>query len=384
MSFYLAFKEVWRNRGRFFLFSLVITLITTLVLFIAALAEGLALANKEYLENLDADLLVFQKNVELSATASRLGFSILNNIRRVDGVAEAGPIGFSNGSLVFSDNRENLDVSLIGVEAGKPGEPPVIEGQNRTINRGMDAIIDMNVVDRSGVKLGDMITIKTLQNSKEEFYTLRVIGISEPLQYLYAPSVFLPYRTWEQISPQGAPTSGLVESTSNVVAVQVAEGYDPAQVGQAIESQVRNVETSDITTAYESIPGYSAQQNTLNTQRGFTLLIGILVIGGFFQIQMLQKVPQIGVLKAIGTSNRTVAIMVVSQIVLVTTFGVLLGSLAAFGLGSAIPNSVPVVFNGSSVVIAIITLLMIGPVGGLVSVRLAVSVEPLIALGLSS
>ena len=37
MAFYLALKEVWRNRGRFFLFSLVIALITTLVLFIAAL-----------------------------------------------------------------------------------------------------------------------------------------------------------------------------------------------------------------------------------------------------------------------------------------------------------------------------------------------------------
>jgi putative ABC transport system permease protein len=43
-------------------------------------------------------------------------------------------------------------------------------------------------------------------------------------------------------------------------------------------------------------PGYSAQQSTLNTQGGFTLFIGILVIGGFFQIQILQKVAQIGVL----------------------------------------------------------------------------------------
>jgi len=34
MPFYLAFKEMWRNRGRFFLFSLVIALITVLVLFI--------------------------------------------------------------------------------------------------------------------------------------------------------------------------------------------------------------------------------------------------------------------------------------------------------------------------------------------------------------
>lgn len=38
MAVYLAMKEILRYRGRFFLFSLVIALITTLVLFIAALA----------------------------------------------------------------------------------------------------------------------------------------------------------------------------------------------------------------------------------------------------------------------------------------------------------------------------------------------------------
>ena len=86
MALYLSFKEVWRNRGRFFLFSLVIALITTLVLFIAALAEGLAGANKEYLSKLDAELVVFQQNVDTSIAASRIGRSKLNDIRRVDGV----------------------------------------------------------------------------------------------------------------------------------------------------------------------------------------------------------------------------------------------------------------------------------------------------------
>ena len=88
MAFYLAFKEVWRNKGRFFLFSLVISLITTLVLFIAALSEGLALSNKEYLEKLNAELLVFQKDVELSANTSRIGRSKLNDIQRVEGIEE--------------------------------------------------------------------------------------------------------------------------------------------------------------------------------------------------------------------------------------------------------------------------------------------------------
>ena len=54
LAFYLALKEVFRYRGRFLLFSLVIALITLLVLFIAALGEGLANGNRQYLANLDA------------------------------------------------------------------------------------------------------------------------------------------------------------------------------------------------------------------------------------------------------------------------------------------------------------------------------------------
>jgi putative ABC transport system permease protein len=384
MSLFLAMKEVLRNKGRFFLFSLVIALITTLVLFIAALADGLALANREFFDKLDAELLAFQENVEYSAATSRIDFSTINDIERVEGVQAAGPIGLSNAVLVFSDGRENLDISLIGVEAGKPGDPPVIAGSTLLSDRGSEVVIDEYVASRSGVNIGDKLTVKTIQGSQEEFFELSVIGLTDGRQYLYAPSVFLPYQTWEKIKPGAASSGNLVDTTSNILAIKVQPGFDPLEVQNHVVSQVPDIEVSDKQTAIESLPGYSVQQNTLNTQQAFTLLIGILVIGGFFQIQMLQKVPLIGVMKAIGTSNRVIGLSVVEQIVLVTSFGVLLGSLATFLLALGIPDSVPVIFTGTNVLFAILTLLAIGPIGGLVSVRKAVSVEPLIALGLSS
>jgi putative ABC transport system permease protein len=58
ISSYLAVKEVWRNRGRFLLVSMVIALITLLVLFIAALGEGLGNGNREYISKVDAQLIV--------------------------------------------------------------------------------------------------------------------------------------------------------------------------------------------------------------------------------------------------------------------------------------------------------------------------------------
>ena len=70
LAFYLALKEVFRNKGRFLLVSLVIALITLLVLFIAALGEGLANGNRQYVANLDAQLVVFLEKSDFSISAS--------------------------------------------------------------------------------------------------------------------------------------------------------------------------------------------------------------------------------------------------------------------------------------------------------------------------
>jgi putative ABC transport system permease protein len=383
MALYLSIKEVWRGRGRFFLFSLVIALITVLVLFIAALAEGLAMANKEYLSKLDAELLVFQQNVDASISASRIGRSKLNDIRRVDGVAAIGSIGFASGALVLP-GQPNTDVSLIGVEPGQPGSPAVLAGQPLQTSLANEVVIDGRLAERAGIRVGDTITIQTIQGAEEKFFEVSVVGQTSGQQFLFAPSVFLPYRAWDTIRPQGAATSGLVEITSNVVAVKIENPADQQLVAGRIAAEVSGVEVTDIPTAIQSLPGFAAQQSTLTTQQAFTLLIGVLVVGGFFQIQLLQKVPQIGVLKAIGTANGIVAGAVVLQIVIVTTFGVLLGGLITAGLSLGLPGSIPILFSGSSVALAIGLLLAIGPLGGLVSVFRAVSVEPLIALGLQS
>jgi len=384
MSLYLAFKEIWRSRSRFFLFSLVIALITTLVLFIAALAGGLASANKEYIEKIDAELLIFQENVDLLTTSSRIGRSKLNDIRRVEGVETIGPIGFSSASIVNREAGEALDISLIGVEPGKPGDAPVLEGRGLRSKRTYEAVIDKNVVAQTGLQVGDEFTLKTIQGTEEEYFDLKVIGITDKRQYFFQPSIIVPFLTWDKIRPQAINGEGPTEPelVANIVAVKLENPAELEAMRQRLVSQVDGIEAADIETAIQAIPGFSAQQSTLNTQRGFTLFIGVLVLGGFFQIQTLQKVPQIGMLKAIGAANITVAVATLLQIILVTIFGVLLGAISTLALSAAMPAGIPIIFTGNTIIAAIVSLLLIGPAGGLVSIRLATKVEPLTAIGL--
>ncbi|NUM45143.1 MAG: ABC transporter permease [Anaerolineales bacterium] len=383
MALYLTIKEIWRNRNRYLTFSLVIALITVLVLFIAGLGEGLATANKEFIEKIDGELLLFQENTELSTTASRIAWSKLNDIQRVPGVAEVGPIGLATATIVYPELENPLDVSLIGVEPGKPGQAPAYLGRDLLTERGLETVIDEDIAAEMSLELGDTIIIKTIQGTEDEFFELTIVGIATGQQYFFLPSIFVPYQTWDRIRPQANPG---VESelTANIIAIKLQNPEAWEEMIPVLQTQVDGIEAVDKVTAYEAGPGYAAQQSTLNTQKGFTLLISVLVIGGFFQIQTLQKVPQIGMLKAIGASNTIVATAALLQIVIVTAIGILLGSSITLLLSLGFPANIPIIFTGNAILTAIISLFLIGPIGGMVAIRLALRVEPLTALGLNS
>ena len=380
---FLAWKEIWGYRGRYFLISMVIALITVLVLFIAGLAEGLGAGNREYLEKLNADLILYQANVDLSIPSSRLDHAKLNDVRRIEGVQAVGSLGFSNASLILGTDQEPLKISLIGVDPGKPGEPPVDAGRGLAGSRDKEAIIDRNVALRTDLQVGDQFTIKTVQGTDEEFYTLTVAGISDGRQYSLQPSVFVPHLTWDRIKPK-ASVDDKADLIFNNIAVQLDDPAGQEVMTRQIESRLPKVQAVNRVTAYENTPGYQAQQSTLRTQRIFTLLIGVLVIGGFFQIQTLQKVAQIGMLKAIGVSNLSIILAFILQIVLITLLGVAIGSLGTLLLSLTFPVTIPIVFTSQSIVAAVVSLLIIGPLGGLVSLRILLKVEPLTALGLAS
>ncbi len=58
--------------------------------------------------------------------------------------------------------------------------------------------------------------------------------------------------------------------------------------------------------------------------------------------------------------------------------------LATLLLAMFLPPSIPIVFIGQEILVAVLTLLIIGPLGGMVSIRYLLRVEPLTALGLAS
>ena len=380
LATYLAVKEVIRNKGRFLLVALVIALITVLVLFIAALGEGLSNANRQYVANLDAQLIVFLEKSDYSITASRLDPNTVKSVRRVEGVADAGPIYTSNTQIVSLP--EPLKISMLGVEAERPGMPPLLEGRYFRGGEAREAVMDMSVAQRTNLKIGDEIEVRSTQGTNDEFYTLKIVGLVDEQAYFFQPTIFVPAGTWELVRPQSESDLNSDTPYPNIIAVKLDDPTQVEEMKLRLQNEVTNIEVADIETTINNIPGYTAQQGTVQTQAVFTLLIGILVIGGFFQIQILQKVPQIGVLKAIGSSNFVVGLSAVIQIIVVTAIGVGIGATLNYLFSLVLPPAIPLEFNGTRSFIAIFLLLFIGPFGGMVSIIYAVRIEPLKALRL--
>jgi putative ABC transport system permease protein len=375
-----------RNKARFLAVVLIVALITLLVLFTAAFGDGLALAGKQYLENVDAQLILFQEDVDISIPASQLNRARLNNVKRVEGVEDVGPIGFAIASIVLSngETEDKIDVSLIGVEPGKPGAPIVFDGVELRSRRANEVILGQNVLDKANIPIGSYIDLKVTQGGEEEIYSLKVIGHTKGQQYFFLPSVFVPLLTWDRIKSEFNPDVSESDMGFNIAAVKLKNPDTWPEMIEIIERNVNGVELTDPVTTYQATQGFSDMQAVIDAQQRFVLLIVMLVIGSFFQIQTLQKVAQIGMLKAIGASNWLIAATLLVQVMLTTVIGVAVGGLAVSVIASMLPPGIPATFDGQKVIIAVITLLVSGPLTGLVSLRTLLKVEPLTALGLGA
>jgi putative ABC transport system permease protein len=288
------------------------------------------------------------------------------------------------GAMMDMMVPEYMDVSFIGVEPGMPGEPPVLEGTGLQRRSAHEAIVDRSVALMGGFEVGDEFMVRSAQGNEDQYYELRVVGITDSRKYSIRSSVFVPILVWDKMRPQPTVGGGTGAPICNVGVVQLEDPTQIESMSALLESRVSGIEAVDRVTAYENTPGYSEQQSTLATQNGFALLIGMLVIGGFFQIQILQKVSQIGMLKAIGTPNAVVGLATVLQIVAITVVGIVIGSLITLGLSLSFPPNIPLVFDLRTGLTAILTILAVGPIGGLVAIRYSLRIEPLTALGLGS
>jgi putative ABC transport system permease protein len=94
----------------------------------------------------------------------------------------------------------------------------------------------------------------------------------------------------------------------------------------------------------------------------------------------LQKLPELGVMKAIGTKTGYLARTLIVQVALLGFIGVILGTVIAWGVSLLIGNAVPVDLSMRQFVVFGAILLVVALLGTLLSLLRVARVDPLDAI----
>lgn len=361
---FLALREMRHAKLRFALITLVIVMVSSLVFIIAALANGLSEGNTAAIEALPVDGIVVSAGSDFQLDRSTVSAGAARSIAALDGVTAAEPIGIASANIKTAGQTRLIGASLFGIVPDGMVQPRIASGA------GLGSVANGAVIDRTlandGIGIGDTITVQPGD------VNLTVVGITGGQTYRIAPVLFVPLDLFQKLHP-----SQPGEPSDSVTAILV-KGNKTAMA--AIPGAVPDTTVGSKQQIANRIPGESEQNSTLLLIQLFLVVIAAGIIAAFFYIITLQKMPELGVMKAIGAGTGYLARSLVVQVALLAFAGVLLGISLADTLDLVIGNSVPYAISAQRMALFGALLLVTAIGGTLLSLVRIARVDPLDAI----
>ncbi|GAB6549334.1 ABC transporter permease [Bacillus cereus] len=350
---YLALRELKRSKLRYGLIGVIMILLSFLVLVISGLANGLSHDNASFIQTMDAKSFVLSKDAEGKMLRSQIDLNNEDVKKEITKDQGAVPFRIQMSTYLKGDSSKKVDVALVSSKRDSIIEPKITEGRKYTNNKN-EAVADESIKSK-GVELGDVITEPI---TKHKF---KIVGFTKDKMFSHAPVVFVNESVWDKISqPNQKNYNAIVmEKDTNI------DGYKIAEKSEVLKG----------------IPGYKEEQGTLTMIIGFLLVIAALLIAVFFYVLTLQKTQQIGVLKAIGTTNKYLTFSLVIQSLLLTVISIALSIVLVIGLQSILPAAMPFSLPTTTIITYSAVFVVISVVGTLISLYQVLKVDALDAIG---
>ncbi|MGK5547841.1 ABC transporter permease [Streptomyces sp. URMC 127] len=352
---FVALRDIRFARGRFALMGAVVTLITTLVVFLYGLTDGLAREASSAVAGLPAGRIVFGAPAgagpEVSFSNSSVDAGQQRAWREAAGVRSAEPFGVAMTRLTAGGRATSVSVF------GTPDRlrPALVSG---SAPDGGEVAVGERLAREAGLRPGDRVTLGT-----EE---LTVSGITEDRSHGHAPAVWTTLAAWQRVSHQAQPTALAVDGT-----------------GRPDGDAARSTKAVPVGEALDGIDGYAAEHGTLRMIQGFLFVVSALVVGAFFTVWTVQRGPDVAVLKAVGASSAYLVRDALGQAAVVLAAGSALGAAAGTAGGALASASVPFELGAATVAVPVAAMVLLGLAGSALAVRRITSVDPLTALGAS-
>lgn len=247
----------------------------------------------------------------------------------------------------FRNIRANIDDSTSTFTAINPtafeqlADLKVTEGSFEDLDTVGTVMVYSGAADDKGLSVGDSFDV-TWQNGQQS--SLAVVGLFDDNSL--GGNWFVSIDTLESVSTQ--------TPSDQFVVAKRAEGVEPDAAKAAIDAALAEFPQATVQTQSEFVDQQRGQISTLLNI--VTALLTVAIIFSFIGIavtlalSVFERTREIGLLRAIGMSRRTLRSSVRWEAVIVTLFGVAVGILVGLVFGVALSYAVPNdVINGVSI-----------------------------------
>ncbi len=332
----IAIRELRRARLRFSLFAGAVGLLVYLILFQQVLLGALLQGFTGALERQSGTVLVYGAEARKNVEGSVLPPATVAAVAAVPGVEAAAPLG--EGTFTITAGApgrapEQVDATVIGFVPDQPGTPTAIV-DGRLPARDGEAVASREDAAK-GFGLGATVQLAAGGDP------LTVVGLTDRSRFSVAPTLWVPYSSYERLRRTVNPDATAVFPT--LVAVRPTAGTDPATVAKAITAAVPRTEALTREQAASEAPGVAAVKLSFSMILGLAFLVVTLVIGFFFVILTTQKAPSLTLLRAVGAPSGFLVRNLLVQVALVVGTGIALGVgllVASTRGGGALPLTV--------------------------------------------
>ena len=332
----LSLRNTFRNKTR--LVFTVVTLTLAGAMFISVFSTRASL-NRQIGEI--ARYVGYDAAISIPGGANR--YTAEREALRIPGVEVAEGWAFSNATVIHSDGSEGSEVELVGLPYDTVTiDPLMIAGRWLAQDDDWQIVVNEDLLDEEpGIQVGDHLTLKVddLERSYE------VVGITS--KHLSGERAYISYPTFGKITGRQnqADTVRIRADASRIssvarqdeLAALLEKRFDNAQLSTA-SADTNHAVFSHFTNAFDII------LIVLVIMAGLLAVVGSLGLTGTMGINVLERTREIGVLRAVGASNRAVGQVVVTEGVVIGLVSWLLGAIlsgpSGFALASAVVEAV--------------------------------------------
>lgn len=357
---FLGLNEIKYSKGRYVLVVLVMVLIAWLIFILSGLANGLAQGNRLAVDQWQADEVVLSKEANSNLNVSVLDQKVKETISGGD-VQEIGQVSLAIRPA--NDSKAELtNVSMFGIDKSGFLMPKVIEGKAFTAK---NQVIVSEALKNQGFKIGDKLSAGKYDEK------LEIVGFIDKNSYNIVPVVYTSLETWRSIKYGNNP---MMQDSVN--------GFIVRAKGDAkVKTSDKDSQVIAIPDFIEKLPGYSAQNLTLDGMIYFLIVIAAFILGIFIFVMTLQKTAMFGVLKVQGVPTSYLAKSVLLQTTFLAVIGVAIGLALTAVTVIFLPEAMPYATNYPRMALFSVLLIAAAILGGAFSIRTIAKIDPLIAIG---